>query len=254
MQQLIQIERSGSVAVLRLNRGTINAIDLDLVRGLSDCLGLIRKEPSFRALVLGSANHKFFSIGLDIPWLYPLSVGDFTDFYKAFNRLCLDLYAFPKPTVAALTGHAVAGGGILVSCCDYRFIAEGHNLLGINEIKLGVPMPYPADRIIHDLLGGRTARNVMDSGDFYLPDELLRMGWVDRVLPEDEVIPASVEKAEELGALPSTGFSGVKKNRVDTVMREVLAHLEERETAFIEAWYSEQARARLEEAMKKFQR
>jgi enoyl-CoA hydratase/carnithine racemase len=254
MQQLIKIDRSDSVAVLRMNRETINAINLDLVRALSDCLEMISKEPSFRALVLTSANDKFFSIGLDIPMLYPLSREDFTVFYKSFNRLCIDLYAFPKPTVAAITGHATAGGGILASCCDYRYIADGRKLLGLNEVKLGVPMPYPADRIVRDLLGGQTARNVMDTGEFFPPEELLRMGWVDRILPQEEVVPQAVEKARELGSLTPDGFSGVKRNRTEPIVEQVLSRLEEKERHFIEVWYSDATRARLEEAMATFKR
>ena len=254
MQPSIDVERSDSVAVLRMSRDVTNALDPDLVRGLSESLGRIGRDPSLRALVLTSANDKFFSIGFDIPSLYPMGPDEFTVFYRSFNRLCIDLYSSQKPTVAALTGHAVAGGGILASCCDYRIIAEGHRLMGVNEVKLGVPMPYPADRIIRDLLGGRTARNVMDAGDFYPPEELLRMGWVDRVLPLADVIPKSIERALELGSLAPEGFSGIKRNRTEPVVAQVLSRLEEKERSFVDAWFSDAARARLEDAMTAFKR
>ncbi|UCD05621.1 MAG: enoyl-CoA hydratase/isomerase family protein, partial [candidate division WOR-3 bacterium] len=118
----IEVGGSEGIAVVRLSRGTTNAINLELIHDLSDNLKVTRDDADISGLVLTSANEKFFSIGFDIPGLINLEEGDFREFYKAFNRLCLDMYTFPKPIVAAITGHAVAGGCILTICCDYRFI------------------------------------------------------------------------------------------------------------------------------------
>lgn len=86
---------------------------------------------------------------------------------KLKNKLVayLALYTLPKPVVAAITGHAIAGGCILALCCDYRFISEGRKLMGLNEVKLGVPVPYLADRVLHALVGTRYAREIIESGE-----------------------------------------------------------------------------------------
>jgi enoyl-CoA hydratase/carnithine racemase len=98
---------------------------MELVDELGKLLERIEHDSSVSALVLGSSNDKFLSIGFDIPRLFELPREDFTTFFSEFNRVCLSLYTLPKPTIAAITGHAVAGGCILALCCDYRFIAEG---------------------------------------------------------------------------------------------------------------------------------
>ena len=134
-----------SVRILKLNRGVTNAINAELLKELEDSLREISNDPEICALVLTSANNKFFSAGFDIPELYPQEPSGFKDFFRSFNRICLDLYTLPCPTVAALTGHTVAGGFILASCCDYRFMAQGKKLCGLNEIQIGVPVPYIAD-------------------------------------------------------------------------------------------------------------
>jgi enoyl-CoA hydratase/carnithine racemase len=202
--------------------------------------------------VLGSSNDKFFSIGFDIPELFDLARKDFRVFYQAFNGVCMDLYTLPKPTIAAITGHAIAGGCILALCCDYRFIAEGRKLMGLNEIKLGIPVPYPGDCILRQVAGTRNAREIMSTGEFYHSEELLQIGMVDQVLPLDQVLPKAIEKAGLLGALPHEAFGMIKRNRVETVEAQVLAHLAEKEQFFIECWYSDEARVRLKEAIKKF--
>jgi len=250
--ELIRIEHHGKVVILKLNRGVTNALNLQLVNQLAENLQEVRDDPEAHSLVLCSSNEKFFSIGFDIPELFKLAKKDFEIFYQAFNRVCMDLYTLPKPTVAAIAGHAIAGGCILALCCDYRFIAEGRKLMGLNEIKLGVPVPYPGDCILQQIVGARNAREITGTGEFYRPEELLQMGMVDQVLPLEQVLPKSIEKAELLGALPNKAFWMIKRNRVETVETRVLKRLAEKERFFIECWYSDETRERLKKAIKKF--
>ena len=250
--ELIRLEYRDNVAISNLNSDPTNAIDLQLVNQLADNLRKVRDDPDVRGLVLGSVSEKFFSIGFDIPQLFELTKRDFRIFYQAFNRVCMDLYTLPKPTIAAITGHAIAAGCILALCCDYRFIAEGRRLMGVNEIKLGVPVPYPADCILRQIVGTRNAREIMGTGEFYPPEELVRMGMVDEVLSLEEVLPGSIEKAKLLGALPHEAYGMVKRNRVEMVESQVETHLTEKEEFFIECWYSNETRERLKEAIKKF--
>ncbi|UCE29033.1 MAG: enoyl-CoA hydratase/isomerase family protein [Candidatus Bathyarchaeota archaeon] len=249
---MIRLEVRDQTAILKLNRSTTNALNLELVNQLAENLQRVKDGSNIRGLVFGSSNYKFFSIGFDIPQLIGLDRKDFVVYYQAYNRVCMDLYTLPKPTVAALTGHAIAGGCILALCCDYRFIAEGRKLMGLNEIKLGLPVPYPGDRILRDLVGVRNAREIMSTGEFYGPEELLQMGVVDQVLPSEQVMLKSIEKAKSLGGLPHEAFRMIKNNRVEMVEAEVLSRLKEKEQFFIERWFSDEAREQLREAIKKF--
>lgn len=246
------MEYHDKVAILKLSRGVTNALNLQLVNQLTENLHKVRNDSDAHSLVLGSSNEKFFSIGFDIPALYELSKKDFRVFYQAFNRACMDLYTLPKPTIAAITGHATAGGCILALCCDYRFIAEGRKLMGLNEIKLGIPVPYPGNCILRQIVGSRNAREIMGTGEFCRPEESLQLGMVDQILPLDEVLPKSIEKAKLLGELPCDASRMIKRNRVEIVEAQVLKHLRAKEESFIECWRSGEARARLKEAIKKF--
>ncbi|MGD2248322.1 MAG: enoyl-CoA hydratase/isomerase family protein [Candidatus Methanofastidiosia archaeon] len=248
---LIHIEYKDDVAVIKLANTVTNPINLQLVTELKEGLQTIQKD-SMGSVVLSSSNSKFFSIGLDIPSLYDLSKKDFAVFYKRFNRMCIDLYTLPIPTVASVTGHAVAGGCILAVCCDYRVIAEGKKLMGLNEVKLGVPIPYPADCILRSLVGGRIARDIVDTGKFYPPEILLQMGLVDCVVPLPDVLPKSIEMAKVLGGLPRKAFAIIKRSRIEGIEEQILQKLEEKEQFFMECWFSKEGRNRLKDAMKKF--
>jgi len=248
----IKIEYHDDVAVIKLNNGVTNPLSLEFLREISKNLENLKNESSACSLVIASNNDKFFSIGFNIPQLYEQSEEEVKEFYKTYNRLCLDLYKLPKPTIAAITGHAIAGGCILALCCDFRFIAEGKKLMGLNEIKLGVPVPYPGDCILRELVGMRNARDIMEIGEFYPPLESLKLGMVDQVLPLKQVLTEAIERAKLLGAMPQEVFGIIKLNRVERIEEQILKHLEEKEQFFLECWHSDETRKRLKEAIKKF--
>ncbi len=249
---MITVEKRGKVALVWLDRSVTNAINMNCVKVLSAIIDKLGSDPEVAGIVLSSSSANFFSIGFDIPELFDLSREEFGAFYGAVNQMCLDLYALPKPTVAAITGHAIAGGCILALCCDYRFIANGRKLIGLNEVKLGLPVPYPADRMLRELVGMRPAREIMEAGEFYEPEQALALGLVDRVLPLERVVEEAVEMAVELGSLPCVAYGMIKGNRVETLLAEVERRGAEKEKTFVERWYSDQARELLREAMKKF--
>ena len=249
---MVDLTYQDSVAILKLNRSVTNALNLECVKEMSKALHEIKSNPQIHGVVVGSSNEKFFSIGFDIPELFGASEENVRRFYTTFNRTCLDLYTLPKPTVVAITGHAVAGGCIVALCCDYRLISEGRKFMGLNEIKLGVPVPYLGHCVLQSLVGTRQARDLTETGKFYEPERLLEMGVVDEILPLNQVLTKAIEKARGLGSMPADAYGLIKRNRVETVQAQVLLHWEEKEALFIKCWHSDQARKQLREAMAKF--
>lgn len=250
--EMIAIEQIDDVAMVKLNRSVTNPINLDLVTELKERISHVRHAPDIRAVVLTSASEKFFSIGFDIPEFFNLGEKDFMVFYSAFNQACLDLFTLPKPTIAAMKGHAIAGGYILALCCDYRIIAEGRKLVGLNEIKLGVPVPYVADSILRNTVGGLNAREIMIGGEFYPSDQAVNLGMVDEIEPLPTMVDKAIEKARALGSLPNRAGSIIKRNRVEPIETEIRRRLEEKEKLFLECWFSKETRRQLKAAIEKF--
>jgi enoyl-CoA hydratase/carnithine racemase len=248
----LSLEFQDQLTIISLTHGVINSINIDMINELADVLKKIKDKTVRDALILTSSSEKFFSIGFDIPELIDYSREEFLSFYKEFNQVCLELYTFPRPTAAAIKGHAVAGGTILALCCDYRFIAAGHKLMGLNEIKLGVPVPYPADRILRQIVGDRIARDVIEGGEFYESSKLSEMGLVDGVYPLEQVLPKSIEKLSSLGEQSRDAYALIKESRVNPVAQQVSEHSVEKEEQFLDCWYSSAARDRLQAAMEKF--
>ena len=248
----IKLEIKESVAVLTLNRSVTNPINLKLLNELEKAIKIVEKDPAVSGFVLTSSSDKFFSIGFDIPEIYHYTKEEFRIFFKKFNRVCLDFYTISKPTIGALPGHAVAGGCIFAICFDYRFIAEGRNLMGLNEIKLGIPLPYVCDCILRNLVGYKYARDLADFGDYYQPDKSLQLGLVDRIVPPDQVLKEAIKHVKNIGETSLKAFKIIKKNRIEPVVEQINSLLEAREDIFVDLWYSDQARELQKKAMERF--
>jgi len=250
--KLVLLEVQDNVGIVKLNHGVTNAIDLNFVNELSNALQKAKSEFRLRGLVFASANDKFFSIGFNLPELIKLPEEGLRHFYTSFNQMCIELYTFPKPTIAAISGHAIAGGCIVALCCDYRFIAEGRKLMGLNEIKLGLPVPYVADCILRSLVGIRHARQITDTGEFYQPEASLKIGLVDAVLPLEDVLANATEKVRLIGSYPENAFATIKRNRVEAIEGEIRTNLKDREQALLSSWFSVASQELIREASATF--
>ncbi len=249
---MVQVERDGGVAVVRLDRSEINAINLELVRALAGVLGEVRADAGVTGVVLASASRKFFAMGFDLPELLELDRAGMAEFYREYNEVCLALYTLPKPTVAAIGSHAVGGGCILALCCDYRFMAEGRGVMGLVEVKIGVPVPYLAHCLLERAAGDRDARDVAYGGELLGPQELLRLGMVDRVLRPEQVEIDAINAAKAYGAMPANAFAAIKSTRTAEVERLYAGNGAGKQEEFLDCWFSEGTQPLLREAAEKF--
>ncbi|MHA1995179.1 MAG: enoyl-CoA hydratase/isomerase family protein [Candidatus Hodarchaeales archaeon] len=249
---MLKISTKNKIAIIELDKGTTNAISPALVSDLRKKLREMSFENEIRAIILTSSNTKFFSIGLNIPELYELSKEDFTQFYSSFNELCIELYSYPKPVLAMINGHAIAAGCILALCCDYRFISQGKKLMGLNEIKLGVPIPYPALQMLENMIGSEQTKEFVYTGEFLSPESLLELGIVDKIYPLDELLECSLNKCLSLIENPSVAFTKIKLDLKMPIVNHIKTRLESHIESFVDSWYSEETRVLLKDAIKKF--
>jgi enoyl-CoA hydratase/carnithine racemase len=245
----VVIEDHGSLAVMRLNNGVTNSISPALVEDL--LVAVKQMEDRFHGVVL-AGGEKFLSLGFDLPELLKLDRDGVERFFYKFNQAAFNLFTVPLPTACAIAGHAIAGGSILALTCDYRFAAEGKKLMGLNEVKLGVPVPYLADMILRQIVGDRTATEMLYRGEFITASETGQIGLVDEVLPQEKVEDRALEKVAELAALPRVAFEAIKANRVEAIRIRFEKNYKRKHETFLDCWFTEQTQELLVEAAKKF--
>ena len=239
-----RVEKHRDVSVLTLARGKVNALDEPMVDGLQELLRSLEYDLETRAVVL-TGQASFFSFGFDVPALYDYSPGDFTRFLRKFTDLYRSLFGLPKPVVAAVNGHAVAGGCMLATTADYRIMASGRARISLNEITFGAALfAGSVDMLVH-LVGQRHAETVALAGAMYSAEDARAIGLIDEVVPPLGVLPRAIEVASEMAGRDAAAYAAIKNLlRGPVVERMRLAEAGSIQR-FIEIWYSAPTRERL---------
>jgi len=234
------------IAVVALKRGKVNALNEDVVAELDQAFDGIAGDPAVRACIL-TGHGPFFSFGFDVPGFMDHTQEAFSAFLEGFTDFYTKLFTFPKPVVAALNGHTVAGGCMLAIACDRRIVAEGRGRIALNEVTFGASVFAGCVAMLQACAGHHNAEQILFSGAMLGPAEALDLGLVDQVVPAAELIPAAEALATDLARGDATAFASIKG-----LLRQPIAERMRRREAdsireFVDIWYSEAMRGRLRE-------
>jgi enoyl-CoA hydratase len=218
---MFSIDLESPIAVLRLDHGKVNAMDLALCEALTQQLGALETH-SCRALVITGAGNAF-SAGVDLVQLTRGGGEYVARFLPVMDAFFKVLLTFPKPVVAALNGHALAGGCIIAACCDHVIMAEGTGRVGVTELIVGVPFPMLPLEIVRARLSPRDARDLIYSARTVLPREARSLGVVDEVVPQADLMSRALEAATRLTAIPATSFALTKRAFSAPILARVAA-------------------------------
>ena len=236
------LRRAQNVAVLTLERGKVNALNEPFVDELTKAFEGLEHDEGVKAAVL-TGRGPFFSFGFDIPEFLGYAKDDFSRFLGKFTQLYLKMFLFPKPLLAALNGHAVAGGCMLALTCDERFMVPGKAKISLNEIRFGSTVFAGSVEMLRFCCGQKNAQAVLFSGDMFTAEEAALRGLIDRVVPEDRLLEESIMRAAELGDRSAPAFRSMKR-LLRRPVAEAMAEREEQSLReFVEIWYSDQTRA-----------
>ena len=236
--EFVRLSIQEGLAEVRLERGKVNALDDRVVDELSVTFRELADDPRVRAAIL-TGTGKFFSFGFDIPKFLGYSKDAFAEYLGRFTGLYRELYAHPKPVVAALNGHAVAGGCMLATACDARIMAAGKAKIGLNEIGFGSSVFAGSVAILTALVGARRAQEILHGGKLYSAEEALALGLVDAVVSEDHLLDAARDLARRHGAQAPAAFRSMKELLRRPVIEDIRAREPQSIRDFVDIWYSE---------------
>jgi len=242
----VSVSIEGGVAVVVLCRGKVNAIDEPTIDELKDCFRELGADEGARAVVF-SGEGKFFSFGFDIPGFLGHSKPEFSRFLTKFTDLYTYLFTYPKPVVAALNGHTVAGGLMLALACDRRFMTAGKGKVALNELAFGSSVFAGSVEMLRFAVGNRNAEEVLYTGAMYFPEEALRLGLVDEVCPGEELLGKAMAAARDLGGKSQPAFQSIKRLMRDPVAERMRFRESASIEEFVDIWYSEATWRNLQE-------
>ena len=223
----------GGVTVAELSRGPVNALDLELLGALTAVF-----DRADSPVVLTGAG-RTFSAGVDLRRIVEEPDSYVAEFLAALARAFLAVFTHPRPTVAAINGHAIAGGCLFALCCDTRVMSAG--TIGLTELAVGVPFPHSGLEIVRHALGPASGRVVLRA-DTVDRDEALRLGVADEIAEPAVLLDRAVALASHLGSYPAAAYAAAKRDLQRPALQAVGAGDDAAVTA---AWSSPQTRQRL---------
>jgi len=208
-----------SVAILRFAHGKVSALDAEFCLTLSREIAAIAASEATALVVTGSGSA--FSAGVDL--FAFLNGGDdyARRFLPALDAFFRTLLTFPKPLVAAVNGHAIAGGCVVTATCDHRVMAEGSARIGLPELIVGVPFPALPLEIMAAQLTPQVLRDLIFSGRLVECQEALRLGLVDEVVAPDALLDRALEHADRLARIPPITFETTKRTFAGRILHRV---------------------------------
>ncbi len=240
----VVLSREGSVAIICMQGRHGNALNTDLLRELGEAFSQAAADPKVRGVMFTSAR-KLFSPGLDLQELLPLERPAMDKFMALFATTLLDLYSCSKPVVAALTGHAVAGGCVLALTADLRVIRRGARI-GLNEVKVGVPLPYGVTQLLRETVHRPALTEVALLGSNFSDEEAVAAGLVHSVQDEDRVQPFCLEQLDRFSSRGALALTRTKSYLHQAAVERIRAHDDAHRGEFLDCWFAPETRQRVE--------
>lgn len=241
---MFELTETDGVRVLRLAHGKANALNLEFCEALGAAFVAESTEPA-PLMITGSG--RIFSAGVDLPRLLAGGEAYITAFLRALDDCFLNLFSLEKPVVAAVNGHAIAGGCILAAACDSALMVNAGASIGVPELAVGVPFPPLPMEILRHAVGTPAAQRLAFSCENISPQQALEMGLVQRLASTDELMPAAIAEAARLGAMPRESFALVKR-QLRTPAMQMVASLKQHAADVESEWHT----PRVKTAIQKF--
>jgi enoyl-CoA hydratase/carnithine racemase len=241
---LLRTERRGSLTILRLDKARGNAIDEPLVEQLTAAVTALAGDDGVSGVLLASAHPKLFSPGLDLVGLYEYDRPAMERFMLRFADMVGALYALPKPLLAAISGHAVAGGCILAMTADWRVLARGAQI-GLNEVKVGVPLPWSVATLLRATSSPGALSKVALLGRNFEGEEAVAAGLADELAGPERFEESCLARLNEFAEKDGYAFARTKAYLREGTLREMRARERELLGEWLDGWFSEATRARI---------
>jgi len=200
---MIERQTNDGIVTLRLAHGKASALDTELCEAIT---GELRDARDARAVIL-TGSGSIFSAGVDLFRMTNEGAPYVDRFFPALREAFVELFAFPRPVVAAVNGHAIAGGCLLAAACDYRLMSGGK--IGVPELLVGVPFPSVAIDILRYAAGTHAAQ-LAYSGVTLSPEDAKAKGLIDEVVEADQLIARANEIARRFASIPAQSFALTK--------------------------------------------
>lgn len=240
---VVKHDESRGIHRLIMDHGP-NALDPPLMAALRDHLSELA-ENGAPAVVLATSHATVFCPGWNLKLLADADREAVGDFLRDFNALIIDLFSYPGPTAAAISGHSVAAGCLLSLCCDLRVMATGQARQGLSELNLGVPVPATSLRMMRARLSSPAVDDLVFRGEGCTATRARELGIVHRTAATADTLAVTELELGKLAGRPRRAFVESKKFLLADVWEAMRKGSPKEDAAFLDCWYEDETRERI---------
>ena len=240
---MIDVAIDDGIAVLAMRHGKANALDIEFCETLAARFTDLRGGNA-KAVVL-TGHGRIFSAGVDLKRISAEGAPYIRSFLPALHRLYEAVFFHPKPVVAALNGHAIAGGAVLAACADRRVMANDGGRIGVTELLVGVPFPALAFEIVRHATPPYFFSETILSGKTFHAEVAVHRGWANEAVEPARLMERAMAAAQELAALSPPAFAQTKQQIRQPVAERYFAGGEATDKAVTDIWCADASLARI---------
>jgi 3,2-trans-enoyl-CoA isomerase len=248
----LNITVQDAVAIISLNNGNSNAINKEMLTDLKKIFKSIQTDDAIRGVIL-TGKHGFFSSGLDLIELYDYNEEQIKAFWEQFLDLVTTLTLFKKPLISAISGHSPAGGCVLAVCSDYRVMAEGKYIIGLNEVPVGIIVPNSIFELYAFWIGKAKAYQNLLEGKLMGADEAKSIGLIDETAPIESLMTVAQKKMKTYISYDPTTWQESKLNLRQDLIQSVSADQTATLEKMLKQWWAPSTRSILKTIIQNLQ-
>ena len=215
---LATLSQENDISIIKLDDGKANAFSYEMLCQVNE---LLTKVPRDSGALVITGREGLFSGGFDLKTLATGDMEKITKMVQLGYRLLLELFAFDRPIVAAVSGHSIALGLFVTCSADYRIAIDGKYVCQANEVRNNMDIPTQIMEIIKARVNKKYFYPAVYHSDAYSVQESIEVGYIDEVVSEDQFMQRVMEKAKELATLPHPFYANTKKTAQDDVRQKI---------------------------------
>ena len=231
---MLDVEQRAGVTVVRLSHGKVSALDLELVRALT----AVMRDLDGNGTVVITGTGSSFSAGVVLNRIVADGEPYIREFLPALADAFLAVFDHPGPVLAAINGHAIAGGCVIAAACDVRMMSLGK--IGLAELSVGVPFPVSAMEILRHAIGPAASQLVLTAA-LLDASQAVSIGLVHEVTESDLLLDSAVDRARQLAQFPAEVFA-FSKRQLQQPARDRIAARSGDDEAVLAMWSSDRTR------------
>jgi enoyl-CoA hydratase len=206
---MIERKDVDGIRVVKLAHGKVSAMDIELGEAMIAEMTAAHDAHVRAVIITGTGSS--FSAGVDLFRILQDGPDYTRRFVPVLHEFMRAVLTYPKPVIAAVNGHAIAGGCILVAACDHRIMTEGQGRIGVPELAVGVPFPALPLQIMASRVADGALRDLVFSGRTVLVDDAKLLGLIDEKCPAGLLMDRATEVAQKLASIPAGAFAMTKE-------------------------------------------